>query len=369
MSDEFFDQCAEHSQIKAKIVSEYFDVWAQIILLSSKGPRNKDIAYIDLFSGPGRYEDGTESTPLLVLRKAIANSEIGNHLISIFTDKWEGHIESLEEEIGNLPGIENLKEKPQIEKQEVGAKIVKILNEMRLIPSLVFLDPCGYKGLSLALINSVIKDWACECIFFFNYNRINAGIHNEMVEDHINAIFGEQRAEKLRLVLRNKKPYEREKLVLDELMEALKEVHGRFVHPFRFSHKDKDRTSHYLIFVTKHFRGYEKMKEIMGKYSSSKTQGVPSYECNPFYEPDLFYKPLDELKKMLLSEFAGQTLAMCDIYTQHSVGKRYTKKNYKEALVDLAERENMIKVICPGNKKRRKGTMGDNVMVVFPSKE
>jgi hypothetical protein len=22
----------------------------------------------------------------------------------------------------------------------------------------------------------VLKDWACECIFFFNYNRINAGV-------------------------------------------------------------------------------------------------------------------------------------------------------------------------------------------------
>src|SRR5207248_10024637 len=39
----------------------------------------------------------------------------------------------------------------------------------------LFVDPFGYKGLSLQLVNSVIKDWGCDCVFFFNYNRISMG--------------------------------------------------------------------------------------------------------------------------------------------------------------------------------------------------
>jgi three-Cys-motif partner protein len=45
-----------------------------------------------------------------------------------------------------------------------------------IIPTFAFIDPYGYKGLSLGLVHAVLKDWACECLFFLNYNRINAGI-------------------------------------------------------------------------------------------------------------------------------------------------------------------------------------------------
>lgn len=185
MSKDFFEEPLEQSKVKSQIVSEYFQAWAKIILSNTQG----DAAYIDLFSGPGRYKDGAESTPILVLKAVIANDNIRNRLVSIFTDKRKDHSDFLWKEVAKLPGIKTLKHPPQIAQKEVGEDIVKILNEMKLIPSLVFLDPCGYKGLSLELINSVIKDWACECIFFFNYNQINAGIHNDSVEEHINRIF------------------------------------------------------------------------------------------------------------------------------------------------------------------------------------
>ena len=110
------------------------------------------------------------------------------------------------------------------------------------------------------------------------------------------------------------------------------------------------------------------MKEIMAKESSSSEQGVPIFEYNPAtkYQPLLFElsQPLDELKNMLLNEFAGQTITMIDIYNQHHVGKRYIKKNYKDALIKL---ETQGEIIAEPSK-RRKNTFGDNVKVTFPSK-
>jgi len=76
------------------------------------------------------------------------------------------------------PDIGTLKHKPKVFNNEVGEEIVKMFEERALIPTLFFVDPWGYKGLSLRLINSVLKDWACECIFFFNYNIINICISN-----------------------------------------------------------------------------------------------------------------------------------------------------------------------------------------------
>src|ERR671919_2812259 len=106
---QFFDETTEQSTIKAKIVSDYFWAWAKVILpTAKKSPRNR-IPYIDLFAGPGRYKDGTKSTPLLVLEKAIQESDMSEMLVTIFNDKNEDHSYSLQQAIDALHGIEKLK--------------------------------------------------------------------------------------------------------------------------------------------------------------------------------------------------------------------------------------------------------------------
>ena len=107
MDTSFFDEPSEHSQIKAAIVSKYFWAWTRVIIPRAKRRANR-VAYIDLFAGPGRYEDGTKSTPLLVLEKAIQDTHLREMLVTIFNDKNSDHSRSLEQEIRQLPGIEHL---------------------------------------------------------------------------------------------------------------------------------------------------------------------------------------------------------------------------------------------------------------------
>ena len=143
------------------------------------------------------------------------------------------------------------------------------------------MDPWGYKGLSLKLISSAIKNWGCDCIFFFNYNRINMGINNPYVEEHMNALFGSERADKLRINIENMSPYKRELSIVEAISQALREECGGYVLPFCFKTADGRRSSHHLIFVSKNIRGYQIMKEIMAKESSDSEQGVPLFEYNP----------------------------------------------------------------------------------------
>jgi len=363
MSESFFEKPFEQSKTKGLIVAEYFAAWAKIMVKCAKD----NIAYIDLFSGPGRYEDGSESTPLLILKTAIGDKKIGQRLKSLFADQRADYVRSLQHEINSLDGIKSLKHEPRVWQEQVGENIVRLFKGMKLIPSLVFLDPCGYKGLSLDLVNSVLKDWGCECIFFFNYNRINPGIHNDSVDGHINSIFGIDRANALRMALQGLGPQKREQLILRHLLEALKATHGQYVQHFRVRQRDKDRTSHYLIFVTKNFTGYEIMRDIMGKHSSVQVQGVPSFEYNKFQTCELFHKPLDELKGILLTEFAGQTMTMKQIYELHSPGRNCIKRNYKDALMQL-DAEDRIKVTSPPGSTRRKGTFSDRLIVTFPAR-
>lgn len=367
----FFDESRDNSLVKSEIVAKYFWAWAKVIIPTAKKWSNK-IAYIDLFSGPGRYQDGSKSTPLLILERAIADKDMPQMLVTLFNDKDSNNTQSLQQAIESIPDISRLTNKPILLNKEVGEEIVQAIKQINKIPTLFFIDPWGYKGLSLALIGAVIKDWGCDCIFFFNYNRINMGLHNTAVEKHMNSLFGKERADNLREQLElTKQPEERELIIVEAICQALKEIGGSYVLPFGFKNESGNRTTHHLIFVSKNVLGYSIMKEIMAGESSSAKQGVPSFEYNPappkyplLYE---LYRPLDELENLLLDEFAGQTLTMEQIYNQHHVGKRYITKNYKEALKKL---EQQCKIIAepPATKRRKyKGeiTFGEKVRVTF----
>ncbi len=254
----FFEISKEQSRVKATIVSKYFEAWANVMMGVQdrvEGKYGDKILYLDLFAGPGRYDDGTKSTPLMILEKAIASDKLRNRLVSIFNDKDENNTRSLQEAIDKLPGIETLRYQPRVHNREVGTEIVKMFEEKRIIPTFFFVDPWGYKGLSLQLVNAVLKDWGCDCVFFFNYNRISMGLPNEMVEEHMNALFGEERAGNLREKIKGLPPNERELMIVEELCQAIKDTGKEYVLPFRFRSHTGKRTSHHLIFVSKGFKG------------------------------------------------------------------------------------------------------------------
>jgi len=73
--DTFFNEKSERSAVKARIVAKYFFAWANVVKPASKA-RDGRIAYIDLFAGPGRYLDGSKSTPLMILEQAIADPDL-----------------------------------------------------------------------------------------------------------------------------------------------------------------------------------------------------------------------------------------------------------------------------------------------------
>jgi len=368
MSDQrFFEESREQSIVKSTIVSKYFWAWAKVIMPTVKAQGGR-IAYLDLFAGPGRYQDGTKSTPLLILQQALANPDMRQMLVTVFNDKDEKHARELEAAIKALPNISELRHQPVVLNEEVGTEMVKQFATTKLVPTLFFVDPWGYKGLSLQLVNSVLKDWGCDCVFFFNYNRISMGLSNPAVEDHMNALFGKRRADELRSKLEGLSPDDRELLIVEELCKALESREKRFVLPFRFLNDQSTRTSHHLIFVSKAFKGYEIMKSIMAKESSKRDQGVPSFEYNPADNrfPTLFEltAPLDELEGRLLDYFAGKRLTMKNVYTQHNVGRPYVEKNYKDALRSLEAKD---AIQCqPSAARRRPGQMGPETVVIFP---
>jgi three-Cys-motif partner protein len=368
-NDNFFNEQLDQSDTKARIIQKYFYAWAKVITPTARQMIDKKIAYIDLYAGPGRYADGAASTPLLILQNAIDDPNLAEMLVTLFNDSDSNHSSSLQKEIDALPGIGKLKFKPDVQCNAVGEDAEKFFSETSLIPSFTFVDPWGYKGLSLKIVNGVIKDWGCDCVFFFNYGRINAGLSNDLVKKHMDALFGVERVDELRKKLDGKTPDQRVSLILEELSQAIKDMGGKFVLPFRF--KRGARISHCLIFVSKAFKGYEIMKGIMASESSTDDQGVASFTYSPAdaSTPLLFslLQPFDKLLADLPKVFAGETLTMRRIYEEHSVDTPYTDKNYKEALRQL-EASGAILADPPAAKRQKRlgvVTFADQVKVTF----
>ena len=363
----FFDERSDQSEVKARIVQKYFYAWTKVIMPTALKAGGR-IAYIDLYAGPGRYKDGAASTPLLVLEHAIADPKLASMLVTLLNDSDSNNTSTLQNEINKLSGIGDLKHKPIISCGEIDEEAEKYFNQAKLVPSFSFIDPFGYKGLSLNIIKGVIKDWGCDCVFFFNYNRINAGIGNPIVAGHMDALFGKERADALRERLPGLSPELREALILEELAAEIKALGGTFVLPFTFRNSSGTRTSHKLVFVSKSFKGYAIMKDIMAKESSTEDQGVPSLTYSPADRsmPLLFslQRPLDQLQASLLTDFAGQELSVTEIYERHSVDTPYVMKNYKGCLTQL-EAEGKIAVRSLKGA-RRKGTFADHLVVRFP---
>src|SRR5207244_1115556 len=132
----------------------------------------------------------------------------------------------------------------------VGEEIAKHFSSLNLVPTFFFVDPWGYKGLSLGLINSVLQHWGCDCVFFFNYNRVNMGLNNEAVRKHMDALFGQARGDALRRRLSGLSSDDRENLIVEELADSLKQMGGSFVLPFTFKNERGNRTTHHLIFAS-----------------------------------------------------------------------------------------------------------------------
>jgi three-Cys-motif partner protein len=331
------------------------------------------LAYIDLFAGPGRFEDGNPSTPLWILDHVIKNPALCQRLVTTFNDKEPEFAEQLQREIDALPGIEKLTHKPHVSCAAVGSQLVDMLRSHRLVPTLFFIDPWGYKGLSVDLIGQAIKSWGCDCIFFFNYNRINSGLDNPYVAELMTDLFGASRLEQLRAKVAGRTSDDRQTIIIDALTDDLGEVGGKYVLPFEFESEHGKRPSHYIIFVSKEFRGYHIMKEVMANLSSDDAE-VKRFEYVPMKSPQiqLFAElgrahSIAALKDLLAITCAGTTQTVERVYETNTVGTPYRLKHVKDAIIAL-ESEGRVTVDKLAAKRVRLGkvTLGEDRLVTFP---
>jgi len=76
-----------------------------------------------------------------VLGAAAKNQTLREMLVTIFNDAEPKHVHLLEEDIAYILGLEQFRHRTQVSNFQVGEEVVSQLEEARLVPTLLFVDP------------------------------------------------------------------------------------------------------------------------------------------------------------------------------------------------------------------------------------
>jgi len=366
---EFFKKLREGSRIKQKIVTEYFVAYNRVM---ARGRRDK-VGYADLFAGPGLYTnndgDTQKSIPIVVCETTVHNELFRQKAHLWFNEGDRENYQKLKAAIEEVPGVGTLRYKPTIGNKIIDARWVNVLKKLR-VPTLVFLDPCGYKGLSLRLVSSVLGGFGNDCIFFFNYSRINMKLDLEIMNRSLDEFFEPARAKALRAEIQNRSASEREEIILAAVTSSITEA-GAIPLLFRFK-SNRGRTSHHLIYASKDQRAAGMMKSILRSASPDLKEGVGSGEHNPRARElsGSLFAGLYEVEERLLSVYVGREIRFGALLEEEAQ-TRYPESNYRDAVLEL-EAEGRVVVDPPAENRRfqaggKKRTLPKSVLIRFLS--
>ncbi len=368
----FFETPKEHSKVKSDIVSEYFGAWVDIMK-----NRCSELTYLDLYSGPGKYENGYPSTPLKVF-EVVERKRVYDNLTTFFYEKDIELRKKLEGSLRSHSAFEMLKTKPQFPEEEISSEIIGKLPISEC--TLSFVDPTGYR-ISAKLLSTLIRNWGSDCIFYLTTSGIRRNIENESEQDAMLELFGTEILQELKASFsKQDKWFERDRLILKSMAKHIRAIKGNPIYflPFGMQFEDKRLTSYYLILITKHHLGFKMMKDIMSKGNRCflDADGIPLYyyskierEKGTQLELHLEKKTnrMEMLKEKLLKDFRGRELQVKYIVDDcHRRGYFETTANIIDAMLIL-ELGPKLKVDKPREQRMRNGkpTLGEKRVVTF----
>jgi three-Cys-motif partner protein len=349
----FYGARRNASAVKTNIVVGYFRPWANIVKFHA---RSDKMGYFDFFCGPGVYEDNSESTPVQIVRFVLTDERLRRYMMMLFEDKDPLYVDNLEATLRALDGFDQLAHEPKFSRGESARRSIEaFFSAKSVIPTFMFLDPFGYVGLTRDLIRAILKDWACEVLFYLNFNRIVGALAHPSpkIRAHMAALFGDrQMLEMQEALAAHPDEAERERIVLSGTKTALREIGAEYVLPFGFR-TEAGRLDHHLVFATKNLDPAQKiMKSIMSAASSIVDEdGIGNFEFDPRIsgeQPMLLddTRALNVLKDALLVKFRGRTLRVIQVYKEYeeTAETPFTIKNYQDALRELVYLDGAVTV-------------------------
>lgn len=343
----------EHSEIKVKLLELYLEKYISILALA-KGVNEVEV--YDLFCGEGIYENGKEGSPVIILKlikdifyrnKARFNSSVKfnchyNDFDKSKIDKLADYIKTKKlhySEIGSLEYLnedyENLKAKIIDGKKKAGQK------------SFIFIDPYGYKGISIKDIEGMLADKQTEVLLFlptqFMY-RFEKDATPPCLYDFLAEVLDEDELGK------SKNGIDFINKLRDGFGNRLKGKH--FVDSFIITRDSNQYFS--LFFFTSHIYGFEKFLEAKWGIDEEEGRGwTPGFNKQDLFS-NISSKPNTDKFEANLFDFLKQKRSNIEVH-KFTVENRHLMTHSVQILQAL-QNDNKLEVILSDGLNARKGS-------------
>lgn len=349
-----------HTKAKHEILRRYLAAWFPILATN-----HDRIVYIDGFSGPGRYKKGEPGSPVIALKEALKyRKAIEGEIVFWFIEEREDRLEHLRQELGNITVPAHFKVIAESGKfhEEFGAVLDSIdAGKNTLAPTFAFIDPFGFSGIPLSLIQRLLKFKRSEVFITFMVDAFNRFLQHpeDKVVQHIVEAFGGEEAVQIAKGSGDRVAELRE-LYQSNLRQAAKYV--RY-----FEMRDRqDRTQYYLFFATNHERGHLKMKEAMWKVDPD-----GEFRFSDATNPDQFvlfeYDSTPKLVELLRKEFCAEGTVTGGTVRSFVENKTAYLKKHMTTVVKQEEDGGRVRVeaLKTDGKRRRAKTYPDEARLTW----
>jgi three-Cys-motif partner protein len=289
---------------------------------------------------------------------------IGGEIVFWFIEEREDRIEHLRQELRDI--TVPLHFKVFSESGRFHEKFGEMLSSIdagkgTLAPTFAFIDPFGFSGIPLSLIERLLRCKSTEVFVTFMVDAINRFLEHpeDKVVQHIVDAFGGEEAVNIAKGTGDRIVKLRE-LYQSKLQEAAK-----FVRYFEMRDR-QDRTQYYLFFATNNPLGHVKMKEAMWKVNPE-----GEFRFSDATNPDqlvLFEADATPwLAELLRKEFCHQgTVTGGDICRFVEDKTAYLRKHLIAALKrGETNKELRVDPLKLDGKKRRASTYPDNARLTW----
>jgi len=265
MSDNtaFFAEQSANSEVKMQIVLAAFKLWLGNV------KHNKRLNYVDLFCGPGIYDDGTFSTPVCILQEICATENLARRFRVILNDYDKEAVARLRRAMSNIRNYKYIRSVttstndnsdydnwPDIENGE---------------HSFIFLDPFGWKGMNKAYIRRLLKNPNCEMVLLFSFNQFNRFKNYDDIDGIFEDLFTNSELSEIKQFCAMHPGYKNERFIFDMYVKSVTdgtpECH---IIPFKFQIAISLKTSHYLIFIIRNAARAKKLADTLRNFANYK---------------------------------------------------------------------------------------------------
>lgn len=359
--DYFLWPYEEQTQMKHKVVTDYFKLWAMIL------GKYYTVSYFDCFGGCGAYLDKDTvyyGSPFLAAEAASDLKENNGRKVELFVtepdkENYDNLLKVKDELQGKLSVLPSITQKTFEEIINHEWTIKKYKNPKN--PIFFFIDPFGY-SLDFGDIKDIMRFQKNEMVINFMYDYISRFVNttdNPKLEERYDRFFGCKEWRDARSLSGE----EREKKLVDLYKRQLKKS-AKFVFPYKLSFPDKDRTYYYLFHVTNDSNGCSIMKSVFAKRNLGRVEylGKKSDELTLF---DLQEFKIGDIKSTLISKYSGREMSFTEIVEDIIDETLFIEKDIRTAIKEM-KKEGSVS-ISPVTSKTGNGLQGDD-MVSFKQK-